>query len=156
MNLLCLNKRSDIEGIPGLKHFYQKLEQLIKVLQNKALPPDVVSEINSLTEKVNALPDGNNRLKDVVRDTYWVIVKIVERKCKIVPKNHYRNLWMAVGMVIFGLSIGLVFDLANGHAGMLAIGLPIGLVIGMSYGSAKDKNAFEEGRQIDVTSNKTN
>jgi len=151
MNLLRLNKRSGIEGNPGLNHFYQKLEHLIDVLQNKALPSDVVSEINSLIEKVNTLPDGDNRLKDMVRNIYLVIVKIVEKKCKIVPKNHYRNLWMAVSMAVFGIPIGLVFDLVNGHAGMLAIGLPIGLVIGMSYGSTKDKKAFEEGHQMDVT-----
>lgn len=151
MNLLRLNKRSEIEGNPRLNHFYQKLERLMDVLQNKVLPPDVVFEINSLIEKVNALPDGDNRLKDMVRNTYLVIIKIVEKKCKIFPKNHYRNLWMAVGMAFFGIPIGLVFDMVNGRAGMLAIGLPVGLAIGMSYGNKKDKKALEEGRQMDVT-----
>ena len=84
MKLLPLKERSEIEEDAGLKHVYQKCQHLIKGLQNKVLPPDVVSEINSLIEKVNTLPDGDNRLKDMVRNTYLIIVKIVERDRKSV------------------------------------------------------------------------
>lgn len=50
------------------------------------------------------------------------ILKLIEKELKLVPKNSYRNRWMAIGMSAFGVPIG---------AGM-------------------DKKAFEEGRQLDM------
>ena len=66
------------------------------------------------------------------------------------PKKHYRNTWLAVGMAAFGIPLGLAFGATLGNMAFLGIGLPIGMVFGMSVGTNMDKKAFEEGRQLDL------
>jgi len=78
------------------------------------------------------------------------ILKLLEKEMKVVPKNHYRNLWLAVGMSAIGVPIGLVFGLCLGNIGLLGTGLPIGMAIGMVFGSNMDNKAFKEGRQLDM------
>ncbi len=37
-----------------------------------------------------------------------------------------------------------------GNMGLIGVGLPIGMAIGIAVGTAKDKEAFEKGNQLDV------
>lgn len=78
------------------------------------------------------------------------LFKIIEQKDKIVSKNHYRNIWLGVGMAIFGLPIGVIFGVLYDNMALLAIGLPVGMVIGIAVGTQMDKKAFKAGRQIDL------
>ena len=78
------------------------------------------------------------------------ILKLVEKELKLVPKAHYRNIWLAVGMSAFGISIGVAFGLVFGNMAFLGLGLPLGMAIGVGVGTGMDKKAFEEGRQLDV------
>lgn len=78
------------------------------------------------------------------------ILKFVEKELKIVPKNYYRNLWVALGMSAFGLPLGVAFGLSIGNMGLMALGLPIGMAIGVLVGSSMDKKALEQGRQLDI------
>jgi hypothetical protein len=68
----------------------------------------------------------------------------------VVPKNHYRNQWLALGMATFGIPFGVALGMSLGNMALLGIGLPIGLAVGIAVGSGMDKKAFEEGRQLDV------
>ena len=62
------------------------------------------------------------------------IINLLEKELKLVPKNHYTTTWLALGMTIFGLPIGVVFGSSLGNIGLMAIGLPIGMAIGMGVG----------------------
>ncbi|OYX91405.1 MAG: hypothetical protein B7Y76_14205, partial [Sphingobacteriia bacterium 35-40-5] len=77
------------------------------------------------------------------------IVKLVENKHKIVPKNYYKKLWMVLGMSAFGIPVGVAFGLSIGNLGMLGVGLPIGMGIGVAVGTSMDNKALKEGRQLD-------
>jgi hypothetical protein len=86
----------------------------------------------------------------LIKQKQTKIIKLLEKELKIVPKNYYRNIWLAVGMSVFGLPIGVAFGVSIGNMGLLAIGLPIGMAIGTLVGSRMDKKAFEENRQLDI------
>jgi hypothetical protein len=74
----------------------------------------------------------------------------LEKELKVVPKNYYRTLWMALGMSAFGLPIGTAIGLFLGNIGLLAVGLPIGMGIGAVVGTNMDKKALAEGRTMDI------
>ncbi len=78
------------------------------------------------------------------------ILKLIEKEQKLVPKNTYRNRWMAIGMSVFGVPIGVAFGASLGNMAFLAIGIPIGMAIGIGLGTGMDKKALEEGRQLDI------
>ena len=68
----------------------------------------------------------------------------------MVPKNYYRNMWLALGMSVFGLPIGVAFGASIGNMGLLGVGLPIGMAIGTLVGSQMDKKALKESRQLNI------
>ena len=78
------------------------------------------------------------------------ILKLIEKELKLVPKNLYRDRWLAIGMAGFGLPFGVAFGAAFGNMAFIGIGIPIGLAIGIAIGSGMDKKALDEGKQLDV------
>lgn len=76
------------------------------------------------------------------------ILKLLEKELKLVPKSHYRNQWMVLGMSAFGLPIGVAFGISIGNLGLLGLGLPIGMAIGIAVGTGMDEKARKEGRQL--------
>jgi ABC-type phosphate transport system permease subunit len=72
----------------------------------------------------------------------------LEAKLGLVPKKHYQNTWMVVGIAI-GISIGVAIG-STTNMGMMAIGLPIGLGVGIYLGKKKDDEALKQGKQLDV------
>jgi hypothetical protein len=82
--------------------------------------------------------------------TLHAIFKLVEKELKLVTKNHYRRLWMVLGMTIFGVLLGVAFGASLGNMAFLGLGLPIGMAIGIGVGTVMDKKAATEGRQLDV------
>ena len=75
---------------------------------------------------------------------------MIEKEEKLVPKNAYRTRWMAIGMSVFGVPIGMAFGASLGNMAFLAIGIPLGMAIGIAIGAGMDKKALEEGRQLDI------
>jgi len=67
-----------------------------------------------------------------------------------VPKNHYRALWLVLGMSVFGLPIGVLYGFLIGNMGLLGTGLCFGMAIGVALGAGLDKKALKEGRQLDL------
>jgi hypothetical protein len=51
-------------------------------------------------------------------------------------------------MTAFGVPPGMVLGTSPGNMGLTGIGLPIGMAIGIAVGTAKDKQAANEGRQL--------
>lgn len=148
MKIIELKKRPNIEKNSKSKEAYLQLEKLLNELTKRELPNNMVVSINKELEELNFLTDSRKELKKQIKKKQCNITKSLENELKIVSKNHYRNLWMAVGMAAFGLPFGVAFGSILGNMAFLGIGLPIGMVIGMALGSRMDKKAFEEGRQL--------
>ncbi|MGO4710251.1 hypothetical protein AB4Y90_14320 [Chryseobacterium sp. 2TAF14] len=135
---------------PKLNGLYAQFQEILEKLNHKKLSAEAVQYINNNVEQVNSTTFSDKALLKLLKEKQNLIIKYLEKEHKIVPKNYYRGIWIAVGMAAFGLPIGTAFGLMMGNIGLLAIGLPIGLGIGAAVGSSMDKKAFEEGRQIDV------
>lgn len=127
-----------------------QFEKLLVELSKRDLPYGVTASINKDIEEVNSIPDSGDMLLRGIKEKQAGIVKLVEQELKLVPKSHYRNLWLAVGMSSIGLPIGAAFGLALGNMAFLGLGLPLGLAIGSAVGARMDQKALEEGRQLDL------
>ncbi len=150
MNIIELKERQNISDNIVLSRIYNQFRELLKELKNKELPHTIIESVNQDIEELNSASLTDNELKKLVKQKQTRIIKLIEKELKIVPKNHYRNLWLAVGMSAFGLPIGVAFGLSMSNMGLLAIGLPIGMGIGIAVGSGMDKKASQEGRQLDI------
>lgn len=147
MEIIELNK---IDSNQKTNNSIEQFKQLIKLLNDKKLPINIVEKINIDVTELNASQLTGNSLMQLIKKKQNKTIRLTEKELKIVPKNYYRNLWMALGMSAFGLPLGVAFGLSVGNIGLLAIGLPIGLAIGVLVGSKLDKKAFESGKQLDI------
>lgn len=146
MAIHSLNLRSDLVDFPKVQNQYLHFQELIKELNTKQLNSQTIEQINVLINQINTT--SATELKYDLPKTQSKIIKLVEKESKIVPKNYYKTLWMALGMSVFGLPIGLLFGLAVGNIVFLSVGLPIGLGIGVVFGTSLDNKAEKEGRQL--------
>lgn len=132
-----------------LSKILNQFERLIEELKSRKLSDSFVQSINSKIDEINSINDSNKKLKSQIKKKQAEIITQLEKENKIVPKNHYRNTWLALGMAVFGIPMGVAFGTTLGNMGFIGIGLPIGMAIGIAIGTAKDKKAWEEGRQLD-------
>jgi hypothetical protein len=145
----ALIEREGISANIKADNAYQQLSKFLSALAQKELPADTVEFVNQEIDRLNAVPGMERDFVKTTKACQQRVIKEMEKKHKIVPKNYYRQLWMILGMSVFGLPIGAAFGASMGNMGMLGIGLPIGMAIGMAFGSNMDKKAFSEGRQLD-------
>ncbi len=127
---------------------FSKFMGFLEVLKQEDLTDPVIEKLNSEIDKVNAAP--LKKLKNQIRRSQLKMLQVIEKELKIVPKNYYRNTWLALGISVFGIPLGVVIGLALDNMAYLGIGLPIGLAIGVAIGTQKDKKAKEEGRQMNM------
>jgi uncharacterized YccA/Bax inhibitor family protein len=149
MKITALERREDLSDQPKLNEIYNQFDGLINELNAKALSNDTILFINKVVEEINAISRSGRSLKRLLLKKQSGIIKLTEKKHRIVVKNYYRNQWLVLGTAVFGIPIGLAMA-AGGNMGSLALGLPIGLAIGIAIGSEKDKKAFKEGRQLNI------
>lgn len=148
MKIVSFNPGLEIEKDDKLHKAYSKFDILLSELRKKELDEDLVKSINKEIEFLNSVSDSSKVLKSEIKKKQLKIVKLVEKKAKLVVKNHYRNLWLAIGMSAFGLPLGVTFGMALDNMAFLGIGLPIGMVIGMAVGKNMDNKAKDEGKQL--------
>ena len=151
MILFELQPNEQFFNNPTIKQASQKLRRLISDLQKRSLPTDLIETINSKIESINTSTLVDKPLEKLVSTTLAELLKLVEKELKLVPKHHYRTLWMLMGMSTFGLPLGVVFGMSLGNISLLGIGLPIGMAIGIGVGSSMDEKAKKEGRQLNLT-----
>lgn len=153
MELSELKRKEGIGQNEKLESAYAQLDKLLNELKKKELSEETEISINQKIDQINTFSESEKDLKKMIAKTQSSILNLLEKEHKIVAKNHYRNIWMSVGMAAFGIPLGVVFGTSLGNMAFLSIGLPIGMVIGMVVGSGMDKKASEEGRQIDLEIN---
>jgi len=150
MEFTILNNRQEILTDDKLFKSYNQFVELLNELKKRELSEDLIKSVNLSVDKINSSTLKGKQLMKFIKKEQSSILKQIEKERKIVPKNYYRNLWLALGMSAFGLPIGVALGLSVGNIGLLAIGLPIGMAIGLAFGSSLDKKAFNEGRQLDI------
>jgi hypothetical protein len=150
MILKELKNRPNINQNKKLYAFYTQFGKLLMELRTKDLPDDTVNAINKGIDKINSIAVSEKELRKQMKKTQTQIIKLIEKEHKLVTKNHYRNTWLAIGMAVFGIPLGVAFGTSLGNMALLGIGLPIGMAIGMGVGTGMDKKALEEGRQLDL------
>lgn len=150
MQIHELKERPEIQSNRRLNNLYVQFRNLLDELRKKQLNDTVIQSVNSKIDELNSTSVPDDELRKIVRKKQSCILKSVEKAHKIVPKNYYRNIWLAVGMAAFGLPLGTALGVAVGNMGLLGAGLPIGMVLGMAVGTGMDKKAMKEGRQLNI------
>lgn len=150
MKITELYQKSDIEKNVKYKEIYSQFEKLLFELRKRDLPDALVMSVNRYIEELNSASNSGSEMRRKIVKTQTRIIKLLEKEVKLVPKNYYRNIWLALGLAAFGVPIGVVLGTSLGNMAFLGIGLPIGLAIGIAVGSEMDKKALKEGRQLDV------
>ena len=150
MEIKELNKRPDLNQNEKVFEAYSQFEKLLTELRTRELSENTVDFINEKILLVNSILGSEKQWDKEIKTTPIRIVRFMEKKDKLVTKNHYRNTWLAAGMALFGIPFGAVLGLALGNMAFLAIGLPIGMAMGIAVGTRMDNKALEEGRQIDL------
>lgn len=150
--MIKLIERQEISGNIKAYNTYNQLNKLLNVLQARELPNETIDFINQEIEQLNSITEVDKRFIKAIKEKENRIVRLLEKKHKIVPKNYYKKLWMVLGMSFFGIPMGMIYGASVGKVGYFAIGLPLGMAIGLGYGSGLDKKAFNEGRQLDFES----
>ncbi|HZH69617.1 MAG TPA: hypothetical protein VFD80_04115 [Flavobacteriaceae bacterium] len=150
MEIIELNQKPGIDTNVKLKEAYVQFESLLFELRKKDLPEGLVRSVNQDIEALNSTSISGEAMRKIIKKTQTKMIKLLEKELKLVPKNYYRNLWLALGMTAFGLPIGVAFGTILGNMAFLGIGLPMGLALGLAIGSGMDNKAFKEGRQLDV------
>jgi len=153
MEIKKLDKRPNIEQDKKLMNRYVNFEKLINELKKKKIPSEIAHTINHDIEEINSFSGSNKGLLKQFRKSQSNILELIEKELKLVPRNYYRNRWLAIGMAAFGIPFGAAFGASLGNMAFLGIGIPIGMAVGMAIGAGMDKKAFEEGRQLDMEVN---
>jgi hypothetical protein len=149
MPLTPLTPRPSFEESPKLAKASQNLSTLILAIEKKSIPSIQQQKINEIMAGVNNFPGPDPELLKQIKSAQAAIIKLLEQELKLVPQNHYQLQWMVLGMAAFGIPMGVAFGTALGNLAFMGIGLPIGMGIGIAIGASKDKQAKEEGRQLD-------
>lgn len=150
MKIKELNKRPGIDQNKKIISAYTQFNKLIAELKKRELPDDIVNSINIGIEQINAVSESEKELRKQIKKTQSSIIKLLEKELKLVTKNYYMTLWLAIGISAFGVPFGVALGAILGNMAYIGIGIPIGMVIGMAVGSVMDKKVFEEGRQLDL------
>ena len=150
MEINVLKMRDGLDRNKRLTDIYVQFEKLLSELRKRDLPDEVVHSINTNIDLIDMATESEEQWKKQLQKTQSDILRLIEKVLKLVPKNHYRNIWLALGIAAFGVPLGVVFGLSLGNMAFMGIGMPIGIPIGLAIGSGLDKKAAEEGRQLDV------
>lgn len=148
MELKELKKRPNLDQNKKLHDTYSQFDNLLQLLKQEDLPEEIIETINEDVSHINNVSDGGKTLIKQIRKTQSSILKLLEKELKLVSKNHYRNVWLALGMAVFGIPLGVGLGASIGNMGLLGMGLPIGVAIGYAVGADLDQKALKEGRQL--------
>jgi|LGVE01.1.fsa_nt_gb hypothetical protein len=129
---------------PKLDKTYKKMSNLIDALNKKEITPKIASIINDEILLLNNFTGTDKELIKSIKKSYPKIIKLVEKELKLVPKNHFRNLYLGLGLV-FGVALGASIFKDN-----MGLGIPLGMVIGLALGTNKDKEVEKTGKQLEI------
>ena len=127
-----------------------RLNDFVDALNKKELTEEVMSSSNDKIDEIATFEGTESQLARKVNKTYAKILSEVEKKLGLVPKNHFRRRWMALGMSVFGIPIGVALSTSSDNTAFIGVGIPIGMAVGIAIGTSMDANAEKKGKQLDV------
>lgn len=145
-----LKTRNNLDQTKGLDKIYDKYQALIEELNDRAIPEDLMDQVNEEVAILDEMAEPDKKLKKAVKKSYTEVLKLLREEIDLVAKNYHRQTWMVLGMTIFGVPIGVGIAAAIGNIGIFGAFLPVGMAIGIAIGSGMDKKALAEGRQLEV------
>jgi len=152
MKIIDLIERSDINQDSKAKRRFQSLKELLDELGKLDISEEIVSFINQEVDKINNFRGSLKILSAELSRITNKVLALLKKKHGIVKKNHYQNLWMVLGMSVYGLPLGVILGAALDNMGLIGIGIPLGMIFGMAMGSMMDKKAEREGRVLAFSS----
>ena len=149
MPISTFTTRPSFEENPKLTKAALNLRTLLEAIEKKSIQESIEMKINEIIAGVNNFPGPDPELLKQIKSAQSVILKLLQNELGLVAKNHYQLQWLALGMAVFGIPMGVAFGMSLGNLAFLGIGLPIGMAIGIAVGNSKDKQAEEQGKQLD-------
>jgi len=143
---MTIEQLKDIKGIDENKRLlkaYKRMQALIKALTIREIPEEILKTINVDIQKINNFSGTQVELRKCLRKSYSQTLRLLEKKLGWVTKDHYRNLWMSIGV-----ALGVAFSASFDNNGM---GLIIGIIVGITLGTNLDKKAAQSGKQLDLS-----
>ena len=137
-------ERKNIDHNKKLVKAYSRIQLLIDELNKKEISDEIATSINSDIILVDSFEGSEKELTRLINKTCSRILDLVKKELGLVTKHYYQNIWMAIGMTVFGMPFGILWFAILQNPAFIAIGLPMGLPIGMAIGIQKDKKAKEE------------
>ena len=151
MKIESLKRRKGTEKNKKINNAYDKMQRLIEALDKKDIPSDVLTTINEHIESINSFNGTEKELTKIVNKTYKHVLNFIEKDLNLVPKNHFRALWILygslAGVVLTSIFTNFYFVNLDGLA--ISI-LPIAVAVGIIFGTVMDNNARKKDRQIDL------
>jgi len=120
--------------------------ELIDALNDKEI--DETTE-NYIKKRIAVIKD--NFTYNTIKKEESKILDYINKQLGYVAENHYKSLWIALGMSAIGVPIGVAIGLALDQLGFMGIGIAFGLAIGVGIGSSKDQEAKKQGKQLPIT-----
>ena len=143
-----LKRRSDLESSEKLSKKYDEFDSLMNELNDHQLPNDVILQINTQVDELNNFIGDEKGVLKKLRKSTTSILNVVRKELNLVTKRYYQNLWMVLGMSMFGIPFGMVLGFSVDNFGLFGAGLPMGMGIGIIIGNRMDTKAQNEGRQL--------
>jgi len=150
MNITILNKRDNIYQNKRSNKKIQQFQKLLNELRNIELSTDIVKAINRDIDSLNSVSKINSVFFKQLKKRQTKILKRIEKEYKLVAINHYRNIWLAVGVGVIGVPVGIVVGMIIGNMAFIGMGMPVGFGFGIVIGTLLDQKAKENGKQLNV------
>ena len=150
MEIQNLNDKPKIDQNSRLSKKYVQFQKLITEFSNQELNDAVVLIINENINSFNSIPVLDNQFSKRLKSAQSKILKIIEKQHKLATKNHYRNIWLALGIGAIGVPIGVVIASITGNMAFIGIGIQIGSGVGIAIGTMMDNKLKDQGKQLDL------
>lgn len=141
-----LEERIKASVDPKLNKWLNNIVKLLIALEERGVN---ATELKQELEKLSSLMVTETK-PYMFRSYYSKLADSVQKRLNLTAPNYFQNQWMGLGMLVFGIPMGVVFSTSFGNFAFIGIGIPIGLSLGMAIGAEKDKKAKAEGRQLNI------
>ena len=88
------------------------MQLLIEALDKKDIPSEELTTINDHIVSINSFGGTDKELTKELKKTYKIILSFIEENLKLVPKNHFRALWIVYGSLA-GVVLSSIFANSN-------------------------------------------
>lgn len=142
-----LETSNDTETKTGTKRLLSQLTKIFSQLEQRNIDfQELEGFAQELQSVLSSSPYSLSRLSQIKTR----LTAHLKKEHGLTTKGYHQNLWMILGMTMFGVPLGMIFGFALDNFGLFAIGLPMGMPIGMGIGMAIDKKAQEAGTVLDI------